>query len=165
VLLLLLITAMLIPFDAGVEVSIDDAAAVTLVDQYGVEDGLDRHRGRAVVVFVVTAKRLRNIRPWERDLRERFDEAIDYLRITDVPPDSPATYDRIAAKLIDRVPDGVSVLIDLERRWATALDLDTSRPNVLVIDGDGVLVSAHRGRHTPELAAEVIGNLKAILGR
>jgi hypothetical protein len=162
---LLLTVLALSPIAADEGTDLAELSAVTLVDQYGAEDALARHRGRVVVVMVVTAKRLRNIRPWERDLRERFEDAIDYLRITDVPEDSPATHERIAAKLVDRVPDGVSVLIDVERRWATALALDTSRPNILVIDGDNQLVSVHRGRHSPELAAEVIEGLKETLNR
>jgi hypothetical protein len=162
---LLLTVLALSPIAADAEADLAELGAVKLTDQYGAEDALARHRGRVVVVMVVTAKRLRNIRPWERDLREHFDDEIDYLRITDVPEDSPATQERIAAKLVDRVPDGVSVLIDVERRWATALALDTSRPNILVIDGDGVLVSAYHGRHSPELAAVVIERLKVILNR
>jgi hypothetical protein len=112
--------------------------------------------------MVVTAKRLRNIRPWEQNLREHFDQ-LEYLRITDVPSDPPGSYEQIASKLLERVPEGVPVLIDLDRRWATVLGLDTERPNILLIDGNGKLVSAFRGRHSPELAAEVIRELEAIL--
>jgi hypothetical protein len=162
---LLLTVLALGPIASDAGAGLAELSALTLVDQHGVEHELARHRGRVLVVMVVTAKRLRNIRPWERDLREHFEDEIDYLRITDVPQDSPATHERIAAKLVDRVPDGVSVLIDVERRWATVLDLDTSRPNILVIDGDGQLVSAQRGRHSPELAAVVIEKLKETLTR
>jgi hypothetical protein len=140
-------------------------SGVTLVDQYGGEDSLASHRGRTVVVMVVTAKRLRNIRPWERNLREHFGDAIDYVRITDVGEDSAASVERISSKLAERVPEGVSVLIDTKRVWATALDLDTSRPNVLVIDGGGNLRSSHHGRFSPELAAPVIEDLKEIVSR
>lgn len=126
---------------------------LAMVDQHGVEDTVAAHRG-PVVVMVVTAKRLRNLRPWERDLRDRFD-ALDIVRIADVPEDSTATLEQVSAKLRERVPDDVPVLIDIDRRWAGELGLDTSRPNILVLDRRGVLVAAVQGRHDPELAAEV----------
>lgn len=162
--LVLLLTVLMLG-NIGLDQSADlsEFSQLKLRDQYGVEDSLAAHRGQVVVVMVVTAKRLRNIRPWERDLREHF-ENIEYLRIADVPSDSPATYESVARKLLERVPDGVSVLIDLDRRWATTLGLDTSRPNILVIDVEGELVSAHRGLHSPELAARVIEEVAAVEG-
>jgi hypothetical protein len=160
----LLVAAMLLGAPgAGAGGGLADVADLTLVDQYGGEDNLAQHRGRVVVVMVVTARRLRNIRPWERELRAQLGDDIHYFRITDVPEGSPASREQVADKLVNRVPDGVSVLIDLDRQWATALDLDTSRPNILVVDGDGGLVAARRGRCNPELAAEVVDELKALL--
>ena len=144
------------------QAALTEVSHLKLRDQYGNEDSLAAHRGQVVVVMVVTAKRLRNIRPWEQNLREHFDQ-LEYLRITDVPSDPPGSYEQIASKLLERVPEGVPVLIDLDRRWATALGLDTERPNILLIDGNGKLVSAFRGRHSPDLAAEVIQELEAIL--
>jgi Tfp pilus assembly protein PilN len=141
----------------------DEISHVKLRDQYGHEKCLADHRGTVVVVTLVTAKRLRNIRPWEKELRQHF-EAIDFLRITDVPEDSPASYQQIAEKLTERVPEGVSVLIDLDRLWATTLALDTDRPNLLLIDADGRLVESFRGKHSPDLAREVVEALQAIVG-
>jgi hypothetical protein len=140
----------------------DEISRVKLRDQYGHEECLADHRGTVVVVTVVTAKRLRNIRPWEKELRQHFEE-IDFLRITDVPEDSPASYQQIAEKLTERVPDGVSVLIDLDRLWATTLALDTDRPNLLLIDADGKLVESFRGKHNPELSREVVEAVQAIV--
>jgi len=163
---LIMAASMLVPAAADdARTALAAVAPVTLVDQYGAEGDLARHRGRVVVVMVVTAKRLRNIRPWEKAIREQFDDRVVYLRITDVPGDSSATVEQISEKLAERVPDGVSVLIDVDRVWASALDLDTERPNILVIGSEGELVASHRGRHSPELEAAVIDDLKAVIGQ
>ena len=140
----------------------DEISHVKLRDQYGHEACLADHRGKIVVVMVVTANRLRNIRPWEEELRQHFEE-IDFLRITDVPEESPASYQQIAEKLMERVPEGVSVLIDLDRLWATTLELDTERPNLLLIDADGNLIGGFRGKHSPELAREIVEALQVVL--
>jgi hypothetical protein len=153
---------MLSPIPADQNAALDSVRQLSLRDQHGTEDSLQAHEGNVLVVLVVTAKRLRNIRPWEKDIREQLGD-VDFLRITDVADDSTATFERIAKKLQERVPKEISVLIDVERRWATALGLDTGRPNILLIDGDGKLVAAYRGRHSPELAAAVIDELRAIL--
>lgn len=136
----------------------DGLLEVRLVDQYGAEDRLVDHLGHPVVVVVVTARRLRNLKPWERDLRARFDD-LDVVRIADVPADSNATLNDVAERLRERVPDGVSVLIDMDRRWATALELDTSRPNLLLFGPDGELRSAYHGKHDDELAVEVLADI------
>lgn len=135
---------------------------VLLRDQHGFQDRPAEHRGHVVVVTVVTAKRLRNIKPWERHLRERFDD-IHYLRIADVPGDSKASYDAVAAKIRERVPEGVSVLIDMDRVWATELQLDTERPNLLIIDRDGRLVATSGGLFSPELLEPVVDQLEVLL--
>jgi hypothetical protein len=143
--------------------AVAEVSELSLRDQYGFEDSLAAHHGRVVVVMVVTAKRLRNIKPWESALRQQI-EGVEYLRITDVPEETAAGHEQIADKLSERVPEGVSVLIDLERRWATALGLDTDRPNILLIDADGRLVETFRGKYNPDLAAAVIEELKKIQG-
>lgn len=161
-LIILLSVLMLSSIPADQNAALDAVRQLSLPDQHGTEDSLQAHEGKVLVVLVVTAQRLRNIRPWERDIREQFED-VDILRITDVADDSPATYERIATKLQERVPEEISVLIDIERRWATALGLDTGRPNILLIDGGGTLVAAYRGRHSPELAAAVIDELRSML--
>lgn len=134
--------------------ALDELRDVALVDQYGHLDSLEAHLGEPTVVMIVTARRLRNLKPWERDLSDLF-RHVGFVRIADVPDDTEATRDEVADKLRDRVPDGVAVLIDMERRWATALGLDTSRPNLLLLGVDGELLCAYHGRHDAELAAEV----------
>ena len=144
-------------------IAVTELSELKLLDQYGDEDSLAAHRGHIVVVMVVTAKRLRNIKPWEADLRKQVD-GVEYLRITDVPEEPPGDVEQVAEKLRERVPDDVPVLIDMERRWATTLGLDTDRPNLLLIDARGRLVATFRGRYTPQLAVDVIEALKKIQG-
>jgi hypothetical protein len=115
-----------------------------------------------VLVTVVHAKRLRKLKSWERALRERLDE-VHYLRIADVPTDPPVTHEEVAEKLRKRVPEEVSILIDLERRWARALELDTSQPNLLIFDRSGRLVSSYRGGRNRFLEAYVTRELEKLL--
>ena len=154
---LILAAAVAVPQDA-----VDAIGSLRLPDQHGVQDSLAEHRGHVVVVMTVTAKRLRNIKPWERHLRERVD-GIHFLRVADVPADSKATHTSVAAKIRERVPEGVSVLIDVDRAWATELDLDTERPNLLIIDRDGRLIASFRGLFAPELLEPVVDQLEELL--
>jgi hypothetical protein len=133
-----------------------------LPDQHGNQDSLAAHRGNVVVAMVVTARRLRNLKGWERDLRARFEE-VDFVRVADVPEDPPVTYRDVADKLATRVPEEVAVLIDIDRRWSSALDLDTGRPNLLLIDADGRLVASFRGRAEPALVDEVASRIEELL--
>lgn len=139
-----------------------ESAGVVLRDQLGGSDSVAAHKGETTVAMVVTAARLRNLRNWQRDLQARF-EAVDFVLIADVPRTPPATFVQVSSKLAKRVPEGVSVLIDLEGRWATELGLDTGRPNLLIFDADGALVDRFRGRHKADLVEVVSGRLEAVL--
>jgi hypothetical protein len=90
---------------------------------------------------------------------------VHYIRVADVPVEPPVTHEEMAEKLLKRVPEEVSILIDLERRWATALGLDTSQPNLLVFDRSGRLVSSHRGRRSRFLEAYVSRDLEKLLAK
>lgn len=147
---------------AGSSAPLEDIATTPLRDQHGLEDSLEAHRGRALVVFVVDARRLRKIKAWERELRGRFEE-LQVLRVAEVPAEPTTTYERVAEKLASRVPEDVSVLIDMESRWAAVLGLDPSQPNLLLVGPDGELVAAFRGRHEPELAATVVEHVESLL--
>lgn len=54
---------------------------IQLFDQHGSTDTLAAYRGPVVVVMVVDAKRLRNLRPWARELRERFEDLETILEV------------------------------------------------------------------------------------
>jgi hypothetical protein len=134
------------------------AASVELKDQYGAVDRVTSLRGDIAVVMVVTARRLRTVKPWERALREHH-EAVRTVLIADVPDDPPAEYHRVAAKLRKRVPEGVRVLIDIDRVWARELELDTSGPNLLVLDSDGSVVASFHGRWDADADDELLATL------
>lgn len=142
---------------------IDGLARVELPDQQGRLDSVAAHRDRVTVVMVVTARRLRNLKDWQKELQRRFD-GVDFVLIADVPADPPVTYDRVVEKLGRRIPEEVSVLIDLERRWATGLGLDTERPNLLLFDRGGRLAASFRGRSESALVEEVSRALAALAG-
>ncbi len=134
-----------------------------LRDQHGRTSTVAGHRDHVAVVMVITASRLRHLKVWQRDLQERF-EAVRYVLIADVPSDPPVTWERVAEKLVRRVPEEVSVWIDLERRWASELELDTSRPNLLLFDRDGKLTARFEGRKNEVLLERVSLALEELVG-
>lgn len=118
----------------------------SLPDQFGNDVSLDTDAGRVRVAIVVSARKLRRIKPWEKAMREEFPDLV-VIRVADVPRSSPTDYDNVAEKLRKRLPEDVPVAIDLEGEWATALGLDTSVPNVLVFDADGKLAYQQSGMY------------------
>jgi hypothetical protein len=132
-----------------------EAVATPLKDQYGRIDRLASHRGRPVVVMVVTAARLRSLKGWEIELRRRVGEGVGFLRVMDVPERPRVSHEDVARRLRERVPREVAVLIDLQRVWARAFRLDAREVNLLVFDGEGRLRQSFFGRRTPELVARV----------
>lgn len=116
----------------------------TLPDQYGEPVGLEAGRGDVQLAIVVSARRLRRIKPWEKALRQEFPDLV-LLRIADVPRTSPTAYDSVAQKLRRRLPPDVHVGIDLDGRWAQTFGLDTSIPNLLLFDRSGKLLYQQSG--------------------
>ncbi len=132
-------------------------------DQRGGHDSLAAHRGNPVIVVIVDARRLGTVRKWEQDLLRRFPR-LHILTVADVNEARLPTVERVAAVLARRVPPEVSVLIDIERRWAQAFDLDTAAPNLVLFDADGAITGKFRGRYSAELAAEVGARAAAMTG-
>ncbi len=132
-------------------------------DQFGDVSQIAVHRGDPAVVIVVTARRLRTVKPWEEALRERYGDLRTFL-VADVPEEPPPSFERVAAKLEQRVPAGVQVLIDLDRGWAKELSLDTSRPNLLLLDAEGRLVDSYAGRWRPEAGSEFFAAVDRLIG-
>lgn len=116
----------------------------TLLDQFGEPVSLDADSVEVQVAIIVSAKRLRRIKPWEKALREEFPGLV-VVRIADVPRSSPTEYETVAKKLRKRLPEDVNVGIDLEGLWADALGLDTSVPNILLFAASGELVYQQSG--------------------
>lgn len=138
-------------------------AGTQFPDQHGGSDSLAAHAGQPVVVVVVDARRLATVRRWEQELATRYPK-LRLLTVADVNEEKPVELARVAAVLARRVPPEVAVLIDLERQWARALDLDTGAPNLLLVSPAGELVGRHRGRWTQEDAAAVIAQVGALEG-
>ena len=140
------------------------ASELVLMDQFGEVGQVAMHKGDVVVVIVVTARRLRTVKPWEQALLERYGD-LQTVLVADVPDEPPSSYERVAAKLVQRVPEGVRVLIDLDRVWASELSLDTSRPNLLLLDPEGRLVTSHAGRWSPEGGRELFAAIDHLVDR
>jgi len=137
-------------------------AAADLLDQYGVPDSLEAHGEQVRVVIVVSAKRLRRLKPWEEALWTDYPD-LPIVRVADIPRTAPTTYEEVAAKLRKRLPEDVSVLIDLDGVWAERFDLDVSVPNLLIFAPDGTLVATHAGMYSPKRFDALIADLQQAL--
>jgi hypothetical protein len=135
-------------------------ADTRLPDQLGGSDSLAAHRGAPVLLVVVDARRLGTVRAWERALSGRY-PGLDVVTVADVNEQRPPTLERVSEVLAGRVPVDVRVLIDMERRFATTLGLDTSAPNLIVVDPAGAVVATFHGRHEPGLEGRVVEALAA----
>ena len=132
------------------------ALAARLRDQNGRPGGFEPAGRQPTVVFVVSAARLRRLKAWETSLRQRF-EGLRFVRVADVPPSRPpARYDDVARRLREHVPRDVSVLIDVDRFWATGFEIDSRQVNVLVLDAAGHLAGQLAGDPTPERLAQAV---------
>jgi hypothetical protein len=142
--------------DAGID--------VPLPDQFGQADSLAAHRGEVVVAIVVDVQRLSTIQRWGEALGGRYPR-LHFLNIAQLPPEGPVDMARVSATLQKRVPATVPVLIDVERRWATAYGLDAAAPNLLVFDRSGTLVTRLRGRFSAELEATITPVIDRLLAQ
>lgn len=123
-----------------------DVSSLALRDQYGQSGGLTRGIDGLQVAIVVSAKRLRRLKPWEEAIR-KIDADVPVIRVADVPRSPPADYDVVADKLKKRLPEDLAVLIDLDGVWTATFDLDVSVPTVLIFDGSGTLLARHAGMY------------------
>ncbi len=141
-----------------------DVDALALKDQFGETAGLAAGGGDALqIAIVVSAKRLRRIKPWEQAIR-RIDKAVPVIRVADIPRTAPTEYEVVAAKLKKRLPEDLPVLIDLAGVWMTAFDLDTSVPNVLIFDASGALLARHSGMYRANRFAALEADLRTLAG-
>jgi hypothetical protein len=53
-------------------------------------------------------------------------------------------------------PPGISILVDMQNQWATAFDLDTGEPCLVLLDSEHKVVMKFRGRPRGTLVTEVI---------
>ena len=138
------------------------ALAASLRDQNGRPGGFEPSGGQPSVVFVVSAARLKRLKAWESRLRQRF-EGLRFVRVADVPPARPpARYEDVARRLREHVPREVSVLIDVDRLWATGFEIDSRQVNVLVLDAAGRLAGQLAGDPTPERLAQAVALVRPL---
>ncbi len=130
-------------------------------DQFGGRGGLLPHRGEPVVVVVVDARRLAQVRRWEQQLLTRFPD-LRLVTIADMNERKPPELARVQAVLARRVPREVVVLIDIERLWARTLSLDTAVPNLLLVDRSGRIVERIRGRWNAAEGERVLAAVAAL---
>jgi hypothetical protein len=130
-------------------------------DQQGGRDRLASHMGQRVVLIVVEARRLPLAGRWAEALQAR-DPELMVLTVADAPLDVPVDPVRFAATLRRRVPAGVRVWLDPERRLATALSLATAEPNLLLIAPGGALAAQFRGRADEARIAAVMAAAAAL---
>jgi len=147
--------ALLTTASAGMAI---DAAQLTLRDQFGQSGGLADDAAGLQVVIVVSAKRLRRIKPWEEAIRQ-IDSDVPVIRVADVPRTPPADYAVVADKLKKRLPPDLPVLIDLNGLWAETFGLDTDVPNILIFDGSGTLLGRHAGMYAKDQYAALQADL------
>ncbi len=130
-------------------------------DQFGGRGGLATHRGQPLVVVVVDARRLAQVRRWEEQLLTRFPD-LPLVTVADVNESRPPELARVQAVLARRVPREVVVLIDLQREWARALELDTAAPNLLLVDQASRVTARFRGRWTAAEGERVLAAVAAL---
>ena len=130
-----------------------------LADQYGTHIGLEDYTGEAVLAIVVSARKLRQVERWEQKLRAELPQ-LRSLRVADINEQPPPSHAQVATKLRQRVPEGVSVQIDLQSLWATNYSLDTREPCLLLFDSAHSVVAMYRGRAKDALVSEVLVTLR-----
>lgn len=143
------------PSQANAEVN---PVRLTLFDQFGETGGVATDADGLQVAIVVSAKRLRRLKPWERAIRE-IDTEVPIVRVADVPRTAPTEYENVAEKLRKRLPPDVNVLVDLNGVWASAYGLDVNVPNVLIFDAAGTLVAVHSGMFKKSYAEALAADL------
>ncbi len=132
-----------------------------LPDQYGKAVSMAAYEGQPFVVIVASGRKLRHIKGWEEGLRESYPELVS-ARVADITDMPRPSHEQVAEKLRKRAPEGVSIMIDLENRWATAFSLDTEEPCILIFGSNGELRARFRGRANKARLTEVTAALASM---
>jgi hypothetical protein len=134
-----------------------------LEDQFGKPDSLAAHHGRPVVVLVVNAERVVELKGWEADLRRRFSD-LDFIRVVEIPQKPGVRPEGVVRKLRGRLPSDVPTLIDMDSVWSSAYGLEARQVNILLFDREGRQVVRFEGRRERALVERVAAELEARLG-
>ncbi len=132
-----------------------------LLDQHGDSVELSRDSVVVQVAIIVSAKRIRRIKPWEVALREEFPD-LELIRIADIPQSGSAEYERVAATFRKRLPPELDVGIDLNGEWAQRFDLDTRVPNIIIFDAEKNVVATHSGMYKQKRFTPLRDELRAL---
>jgi len=130
-----------------------------LPDQYGQNGGLSDYAGEAVLAIVATPRKLRWIERWEAAIRAEMPGLMS-IRVADVTDRPAPDYKKVADMLRKRVPEDISVLIDLQSQWANSYILETSEPCLVLFDSEHNIVAKFRGRPKGKLVNDVINTLR-----
>jgi hypothetical protein len=130
-----------------------------LRDQYGQNSGLGDYSGAPVLAIVATPRKLRWIGKWEAAIRADIPELMS-IRIADVTDRPTPDYQKVADLLRKKVPEDISVLIDLQSQWASHYTLDTGEPCLVLLDSNHSVIAKFRGRPKGELVNDVISALR-----
>lgn len=93
-----------------------------LQDQFGNSGSLNDYSGQAILAITASSRKLRWIGRWERTLRAELPELVS-IRIADITDEPRPAEAKVAEMLRKRVPENVSILIDLQNNWASTYEL------------------------------------------
>ena len=155
----LLLAGLLLPLTL---LGINASKLPSVEDQFGEAVAVGNSGSDVQVAILVSAKRLRRIKKWEKALRDRFPD-LAIVRVADVPRNSPTEYEVVAEAFRKRLPPDLPVGIDLAGAWASELQIDPAVPNVLVFAGDGELEAVHSGMFSSELFAQAAADIDLLI--
>ena len=121
------------------------AAPPAMPDQFGKELGLQNYSGQALLVIVVSARKARHIERWEQALRKKYPHLLS-VRVADVSSEPKPDFEQVAKKLRTKAPKDVSILIDMDNRWALEYELNTDEPCLLIFSPEHEITAQFRGR-------------------
>jgi hypothetical protein len=135
------------------------ATPPALPDQFGASHSLSDFAGQPVLAIVASRRKLRWIGKWEEALRPELPQ-LNSIRIADITDEPRPDMAKVAAVLQQRAPADISILIDLQNHWATAYELDTKEPCLVLFDSNHKVVAKFRGRPKGKLVDEVMTALR-----
>jgi hypothetical protein len=130
-----------------------------LQDQFGNSGSLEDFAGLPVLAIVASRRKLPWIGRWEATIRPELPQ-LNSIRIADITDEPRPSEAKVAEMLRKRAPEHVSILIDLQNEWASAYELDTTEPCLVLFDSEHKVVAKFRGRSKGELVNEVLAVLR-----
>ena len=154
-----LMICLLLCLGSAVATSLAAVAPPALPDQFGASHSLHDFAGKPVLAIVASRRKLRWIGKWEEALRPELPQ-LNSIRIADITDEPRPAVSKVAELLQQRAPANVSILIDLQNHWASAYELDTGEPCLVLFDSEHKVVAKFRGRPKGERVNEVMSVLR-----